>query len=123
MSNATAIVDTLLETDEADPKTFVSRNTHRVFYSIVFHQSTPEAYEWLQYIDDHGEQKALEAMADTYDGMEIGGEHEASPVPSYGSADDVYTGDYNGHRYILSYNRGLDIVGLERIEDEFNSNE
>jgi hypothetical protein len=120
MSNASAIVDALLENDEIDPKKFVQRQTHRVFYSIVFLQSTPEAREYIDYIDEQGEQKTLELMADAYDWTEMGGEHEAHPVPSYGSADDVYTGDYDGHRYILSYNRGLGTVGLDRIEDEFN---
>lgn len=119
MSNATDIVDALLETDEIDPKAFVRRQTHRVYYSIVFLQNTPEAREWFDYIDEHGEQKALELLADTYDWSEMGGEHEPRPVPSYGSADDTYTGDHEGHRYILSYNRGLGYVGLDRIEDEF----
>lgn len=123
MSNAEAIVDALLETDQVDPKSFVSRGTRRVFYSIVFLQSTPEAYEWLARIDSEGEQKTLELLADTYDYHDMGGEHEASPVPNYGSHDEVYTGDHDGHRYILSYNTGLDTVGLDRIEDEFIQHE
>lgn len=120
MSNASTIVDALLEADEIDPKRFVQRQTHRVFYNIVFLQSTPEAQEFLGVIDDYGEQKALEMLADTYDYHDMGGEHEPSPVPNYGSHDDVYTGDHDGHRYILSYSRGLGTVGLDRIEDEFN---
>jgi hypothetical protein len=123
MSKAAAIVSTLLESDEIDPKAFVQRKTKRRFYSIVFFQSGEQAREWFDLMDEQGEQKALELLADGYDMMDVGGEHESSPVPSYGSHDDVYTGDYEGHRYILSYNRALGCIGLDRIEDDFIRNE
>jgi hypothetical protein len=123
MSNAPAIVSSLLEDEELDAKKFVQRNTKRRFYSIVFFQGGEQAQEWFDLLDEQGEQKALELMADAHDMSDVGGEHESSPVPNYGSHDDVYTGDYEGHRYILSYNRALGCIGLDRIEDEFIVND
>jgi hypothetical protein len=119
MSNAETIVDSLLGDEDVDPKSLALSQTRRVYYSIVFLQSTPSACEWLARIEDEGEQKTLELLADTYDYHDMGGEHEASSVPNHGVGDDFYTGDHNGHRYILSYNSGLSTIGLDRIEDEF----
>lgn len=116
MSKARAIVENLLEGEEIDPKKFVSRSTKRRYYNIVFFQGMEQSSEWFDYLDEHGEQKTLEALADSHD---TGGEHQSGPVPNYGSHDEVYTGDHDGHRYILSYNRGLGCIGLDRIEDEF----
>jgi hypothetical protein len=123
MSNATAIVDTLLEADEVDPKQFVSRKTHRVYYSLAYFQDDAYAREMFEFLDNEGEQRTLEIMADAWDRLDVGGDHEARPVPSYGSHDEVYSGDYEGHRYILSYNRSLGYIGLDRVEHEFNASE
>ena len=110
----------LRENDEEDPKEFLERNTVPVYYSIVFLQNDEDQ---LLLLKMRGEQEVLEVLADVYDRLDEGGEHESSLEPNRGDEDDYYEADYNGHHYILSYNTGLGYIALDRVEHEFPDEE
>jgi hypothetical protein len=112
----------LSESEEVDPKEFLNSATRDVYYSIVFLQGE-EAQEWFERMEELREDSIIELMADTYDGTDVGGEHERYLEPCWGDADDEYVGEYNGHRYVLAWNRGLGYISLNRIEREFIDHE
>lgn len=88
-----------VETHKPDPAPF--------YYERIFFAQGEEADELLEYIDEHGEEKALDYACETYD-MGDGG--DIMEGPSHGSSDWTFTKG----RHTLSYNNGIGYVGLER---------
>ena len=64
-----------------------------------------------QLLDNHGPDAAIEYLK----GWHYPGEHETATDESAGTADDMYE-DSEG--YILTWNDGLDYIGLEYREQE-----
>ena len=63
-------------------------------------------------LDEHGEQAAIEFLKRWH----YPGEHETADEESAGTADDTFEDDEG---YILTWNSGLDYIGLEcRTEDD-----
>lgn len=82
------------------------------YHSIVF-LSDSEATEPLQILDEHGEDKAMEYLAQWDYGSEM--EHSPSDREPWGSSDHtVKTELGNGDIYIMSYNLRRGYIGLTR---------
>jgi hypothetical protein len=81
---------------------------------VVFMQGD-EADEALRMLDVNGEDEAIEFLAQ----MHNPGEHETADELSHGSADDFFESDDG---YILSWNEGLEYIGLE-FDTEFDLDE
>lgn len=76
------------------------------YQRIVFMQNE-EAEEALAILDDQGEEAAIDHLAQ----WDNGDEGEEFPETAAGSSDDVHETEDG---YILTYNRRLGYIGLER---------
>lgn len=81
----------------------------KVYEHIVFAQGE-DADEPLRILDEQGEEAAIEYLLQWDDGECA----EVSDASSAGSSDDTFEVD----DLILTYNRRLGYIGLERVLDE-----
>ena len=79
----------------------------KVYVEVVFMQGE-DANEALNVLDEQGEAAAIDHLAQ----WDNGDEGETRGTPSAGSQDVTY----RDGRYLLTYNRALGYIGLERIE-------
>ena len=128
MSKASQLVSRLIENEDPDdysvfdeePEPPVDEVTDLIdrheptmeYFDIVF-LSDSEATEPLEILDQHGEDRAMEYLAQ----WDYGGENEHSPSTRkpWGTSDHVVQTQLdNGDIYYMSYNTRLGYIGLSR---------
>lgn len=100
--------------DNVDPKEYAlsGADPKLVYYDIVF-ITGDEATEPLEILDQHGENAAIEYLAQWDYGAEM--EHTPKTEKPWGSSDRVYKTDAgNGQTYFLSWNSRLGYISLTR---------
>jgi hypothetical protein len=114
MSNPAAIVKTLLEADEVDPKKFaMSHKEVKEYHNVVF-MSGDDAREALDILNERGEEAAVKYLSEWDYGDD---EYSPSNKPPWGALDLLVRFPISDtEHYILSYSLRRNYISLTRVK-------